>query len=69
MLGTEGSDSWRSGMRAEINDHLPLPYDRLEIVALINLSNHLQFWFVGRASKEGPPHAALGTSDDDFCHA
>jgi len=38
VLGTESGDTWRGAMRAEIDYDVPLPYHRLEIIALIDLA-------------------------------
>ena len=55
-------------MRAEINDDIPLPYHRAQIVALVNLPNDLQIRMMRGTGKERSPHAAFGTSNNDFNH-
>src|SRR6266446_3579344 len=56
-------------VRTEINDYVPPLDDGAQIVALINLSNHLAFRITRGAGNKRPSHAAFGAGDDDFGHA
>jgi len=68
MRRTELRDGWRRVVGAEINDHIPLPYRRPQVVALVNLADDLQAVMVGRTRNERSAHATLGTDNDNFGH-
>ena len=51
-------------MGTEINDHVALCYDLPQVIATINLADHLKLGVPGCARDEHLPHAAFGTNDD-----
>jgi hypothetical protein len=64
----ERRNGWRCIVRAEINNDIPLPYHRLQVVALVYLTHKLKVGMLGRASDQRPPHAAFGSGDNDIGH-
>jgi len=68
VLGAESGDGGRGFVQAEIDHDISLPDHGSQVVALIDLADHLQFGQARRTGQQRLTHTAFGTRNDDFGH-